>query len=58
MSLLASVSAARAIDLTGVTSLATVAAELARRSVRPSDGGSVRFEPEQPELTDAVIKID
>ena len=57
-SLLASVSAARAVDPTGITSLATVAAELARRSVRPMDDGGVRFEPELPQLADAVITID
>ena len=57
-SLLATVSAARSLDPTGLVAMATVAAELARRSARPDDDGGLRFEPELHQIMDAVINIE
>ena len=45
-SLLATVSAARGMDPTGLVAMATVAAELAHHSARPDDNGGSQFEPQ------------
>jgi len=57
-SLLATVSAAYSVDHTGAVAMATVAAELARRSTRPLNDAGARFEPELSQITELPIVID